>query len=248
MTNRMAHILTPRLVLARPQIGENIGSIARLQANFGIPELCIVAPIEGWQHGAHRTASMCRGLLDEARILHDLDEALADCSHIHGFTARSGSDRLVEDVHAGLGPALQMASEPGQKLAFVFGNEESGLSSEETARCTRLFTLPLPGLSSLNLSHAVAIVLAQWQRSSQPEASSRPPARGRHPLLDLEGKQRLSTHVRDRLGTLGFAVDDPHFDGMLRRLVESAEIETRDARILHKILRHLDWLQDPDTR
>ena len=237
----------PRLVLARPRIGENIGSIARLQANFGLRELCIVAPMDGWREGADRTASMCRPRLAEARILHDLVSALEDCNHIWGFTARSGSDRLVEDLLLGLEPALQQACQPGQRIAFVFGNEESGLSNEETALCTRLFTLRLPGLSSLNLSQAVAIVLAQWRRFVAHEAPQPTAGHGRHPLLDLAGKQLLAGSIRDRLGALGFAVDDPHFDGMLERMVESAEIETRDARILHKILRHLEWLQTRDS-
>ena len=244
MTNRSLHIANPRLILARPRIGENIGSIVRLQANFGIEELCIIDPMEGWRAGAQKTASMCRDWLARARILHDLDEALLDCNHIHGFTARSGSDRRVEDLHSDLGPALAAASRDGQKVALVFGNEESGLSSEEAGRCTRLFTLPLPGLTSLNLSHAVAIVLAQWQRTLLEEDPDRASPTGRHPLLDLGGKLRLADAARRSLGAIGFAVEDPHFEGMLRRLVESGEIETRDGRILHKILRHLDWLRD----
>lgn len=241
-------ILTPRLVLARPRIGENIGFVVRLQANFQVAELCIVDPMEGWRQGAERTAAMCLEPLAEARILPDLGAALQDCTHVFGFTARSGSDRQVRDLHEHLRDALPSVAEPGatagQKLAFVFGNEESGLSSNEAACCTRLFTIPLPGLSSLNLSHAVAIVLAEWNRHRHATADSVP---GRHPLINHQDRQLLAARTRERLTSLGFAVDDPHFDGMLRRLIESAEIETRDARILHKILKHLDWLQSPDS-
>lgn len=241
-------ILTPRLVLARPRIGENIGFVVRLQANFLVDELCIIDPMEGWRRGAVRTAAMCLERLAEARILPDLGAALRDCTHVFGFTARSGSDRQVQDLHEHLFDALPRVADPqtaaGQKLAFVFGNEESGLSSAEVAHCTRLFTIPLPGLDSLNLSHAVAIVLAEWNRHRYETEPSTP---GCHPLIDHQGRQLLAARIREGLASLDYAVDDPHFDGMLRRLVESAEIETRDARILHKILKHLDWLQSSDS-
>ncbi len=244
MTNRSPPGETPRLILTRPRIGENIGFVARLHANFSLTELYIVDPMEDWKIGAYRTGSMCRARLDEARILPDLDAALEDCTQVFGFTARSGSDRLALDLHEHLVTALPLAEESRGRLAFVFGNEESGLSQEETARCTRLFRLSLPGLTSLNLSHAVGIVLSEWLRHHRAPPA---PRHRRHPLQDHAGRQRLAAAARERLGGLGFAVDDPHFDGMLRRLVESAEIETRDARILHKILKHLDWLQSRDS-
>ncbi|MEZ5989026.1 MAG: RNA methyltransferase [Planctomycetota bacterium] len=227
----------PRIVLARPRTGENVGLIARLCANFGIDELVLVDPAPGWRDGARRTASMCPEVVARVRILSALEEAVADCLHVHGFTARCGRDRPVRDLLS-LGPGDRPRERP---WALVFGNEESGLSAAETRCCTALHTIRTFGLPSLNLSHAVAITLSHWSLAES-QARNRPGSP--RALVDRQGSLLLADHLRRSLSAWGFQIDDPHLEGCLDRLLGTRLIETRDARVLHRILTHLEWVRD----
>jgi len=225
-----------RVVLARPAIGENIGFVARLIANFALADLVLVQPADGWQAGARQTAAMCLDVLDAARQLDDLGSALADCTHVFGFTARSGSERETRDSRD-LGSGISGLGDDA-RVALVFGNEESGLSDDETAVCTRLYRVALPGMTSLNLSHAVAIALSDVARSE------REPTPETHTVATVADKQRFAAYAREVLGAIDFKIDDPHFDGALRRLVSGAQVQARDLRILHRVMRHLEWLRE----
>lgn len=221
----------PRVVLARPRIGENIGFIVRLCANFGISELVLVAPAEGWREAAERPASMCLERLREVRVVPDLETALADCSHTWGLTARAGRDRPVRRLQ-------QMSPPASGRTALVFGNEESGLDAREAALCNELFSVQLPGLTSLNLSHAVSVALYEWSRSEPAKSESYVAA------MTLEERRRLADHALSTLGSIGFPVEHAHYEQMMRRLVVGGTIETRDGRMVHRLLRHLDYLRE----
>ncbi|MFQ5503683.1 MAG: RNA methyltransferase [Planctomycetota bacterium] len=230
-------MIPPRIVLARPGIGENIGFVVRLLANFELDELVLADPAAGFERGAARTASMCPERLARVRVVGDAASALLDTSHVFGFSARGGRERELLPL-AELG-ALASGIPRGARVAFLFGNEESGLTSEETGYCHRLLTIPLPGLGSLNLSHAVALVLYEYFRAGQAAAPD-----SRHRFASTGEKQRLAEQARATLGTWAFAVDDPHFEGSVRRLLFGNPIQARDTRILHRILRHLDYVRN----
>ncbi len=227
-----------RIVLARPRIGENVGFVVRLAANFGLEDLVLVDPLPGWRKGADRTASMCREGLAKLRVVPTLSEALADRQVVLGFTARWGRDRPVR-AFTTLGEQMAEAPEKA-KIALCFGNEESGLSQREAAFCTDLFLLDLPGShASLNLSHAVALALYELHRTTH----ARPAPRGNEarPITVAE-KDLLIRRAREVCNATEFRVDPPHFRAALERLVYGTEIQSRDARVLHKALTYMTWL------
>ncbi|MCA8968482.1 MAG: RNA methyltransferase [Planctomycetes bacterium] len=230
----------PRVVLARPQLGENIGFVVRLLSNHDFDDLVLVSPRPGFEVGAEKTASMCRGLLDEANVLSSLDEALAGRDVVVGFTARHGRERPVDRVER-LHEIVAGANAP----ALVFGNEESGLDGSEAAQCTHLVTIERDGLSSLNLSHAVAIALHEATRHDERRIDR--PANAPS-LTTLEERQRLEERARAILERFEFRLDDPHIDGAFARLVHARGIERRDARTLLRFVRHFEWWLDERVR
>jgi tRNA/rRNA methyltransferase len=232
MDTHTAHM---RIVLVRPQLGENVGFVARLIKNFAVGELALVAPVSGWRDGALRTASMCPQVVEAAREFDVVADAIADRSRVVGFTARAGSERSVT-------PLENLESSDGS-TALVFGNERTGLSQEESTHCTELVRIDAPGLSSLNLSHAVGLALWEWRRS--PPTATEPPVG----LASASDKERFIAQATEVLASLGFRVGDPHFAGMVDRLVRGARLQTRDLRMLHRLVTHAAWLRDggPET-
>jgi len=225
-----------RIVLCSPKSGENVGFVVRLCANFGIEDLVLVEPTQGWRHGARKTACMCSELLARTRVVANLGTALADRTKVFGFTARAGRDREVRDASE-----LATRVTAGDKTAWVFGNEESGLSGEETSLCTELYRIQIPGMQSLNLSHAVALaIFASFSAKSAEAARPEKP----HPLLGSAGKARLLERTKRIVGRSGFPVDDFQFVPSVKRLLFSREIQTRDARTLHRLLTHAAYLMD----
>lgn len=222
-------------MLSRPQLGENIGFVVRLCANHAIDDLVLVRPREGWRTGAERTASMCKERLSQIRVCDSLADALHDQTMCFGLSARQGRERIPAPVEE-LGDA---AAQEATGLALVFGNEESGLDRDETALCTHLFRIERPGLASLNLSHAVAVTLHEWARGRVSDRITEAPS-----TTTLGERQRIATRTRAILGELDFRTDDPHFDGALTRLVEGVALQKRDARVLDRVLRHLEWLHE----
>jgi TrmH family RNA methyltransferase len=150
------------IVLARPQHARNIGACARVAANFDVAELRLVAPVcKDWRsdpEAGKLAVASSRELFESIREYPDLASAIADCQVAVGFTRRSGKSRRLTQPFLTL-PEFQPGST--ERTALVFGNEEWGLSEEETHFCTQLAEIPTSSrLGSMNLSHAVAVVLA----------------------------------------------------------------------------------------
>lgn len=155
------------LVLVEPAGPLNVGSVARLCANFGLAELRLVAPrCDPLDEEARRMAVHGLPLLENARHYATLSDALADCRRVVACTGRlEGPPLPLEEPSACL-PWL-LADQPKRSpaaaepvAALVFGREDRGLSNDELLQAGRLLTLSTdPAYTSLNLSHAVAVVL-----------------------------------------------------------------------------------------
>lgn len=158
--------MKPVVILVRPQMGENIGAVARAMSNFGLSELRLVAPRDGWPN--RRAMEMAAGaapIIEAAKVFVTFDEALADVQHVYATTARPRDmEKLV------LEPAEAMAKlteqqQGGYACALLFGPERTGLENEEVAGCDTLITIPTaPENSSLNLAQACVIIGYEWWR------------------------------------------------------------------------------------
>nr|WP_294846550.1 RNA methyltransferase [uncultured Sphingomonas sp.] len=153
----------PVIVLVHPQLGQNIGKAARAMLNFGLTEMRLVAPRDGWPNPeAGPAASGADIVLEQAKVFATTADAVADCSQIYASTVRRRD--LVMPV---VGPD-EMASQiraSGGRSAILFGPERSGLETADVALSTSIVTVPInPEFGSLNLAQAVILLAYEWSR------------------------------------------------------------------------------------
>jgi tRNA/rRNA methyltransferase len=150
----------PTIILVRPQMGENIGSAARIMGNFGLNDLRIIAPRDGWPNErANALAAKAESIILNAKLYDNLSDALRDCHHAFAVTARLRSENI--EIYAPKDAAAHACSIMG-RTAFVFGAENNGLSNEEVMQCNSLLNIPTGEYSSLNLSHSIGIVAYEY--------------------------------------------------------------------------------------
>jgi tRNA/rRNA methyltransferase len=148
------------VILVEPQLGENIGSVARVMGNFGLSRLRLVKPRDGWPNSAaHRSASGADRILEEARLFDTVEAAVADCSYLLATTARQ-HDQAKEVVDPVEGARrVTSKARAGDTAGILFGRERSGLESVEVGLADAVLTFPInPAFASLNLAQAVALV------------------------------------------------------------------------------------------
>ncbi|MEQ1509980.1 MAG: TrmJ/YjtD family RNA methyltransferase [Sphingopyxis sp.] len=184
--NKSPSAQPPVIILVRPQLGENIGKAARAMLNFGLGELRLVAPRDGWPNpSAGPAASGADVVLANAQIFDTLAEAVADCTQIIATTVRRRG--LIKPVVGPDGAADLIRSEPG-RTALLFGPERSGLDTDDAAIASAIMTVPInPEFGSLNLAQAVIIAAYEWSKRenlAQPSVVDlAPPA----PQQELDG-------------------------------------------------------------
>lgn len=181
-----AAVNQPVIVLVRPQLGENIGKAARAMLNFGLTEIRLVAPRDGWPNpSAGPSAAGANVVLEKAQVFDTLAEAVADCAHVYATTVRKRG--VTKPVVTPEQAAHAIHREPSRS-ALVFGPERSGLDSDDVALARTILTVPInPEFASLNLAQAVILCAYEWSKGAalvQPTAEELlPPA----PQEELEG-------------------------------------------------------------
>ena len=177
MSEAKASIPKPIIVLVRPQLGQNIGKAARAMLNFGLTEMRLVAPRDGWPNpDAGPAASGADIVLERAQVFATVNDAIADCSDIYASTVRRRD--LVMPV---IGPnemADAISASPNRS-AILFGPERSGLETDEVALANAIVTVPInPEFASLNLAQAVILLAYEWSKRGE---LSQPPAKELEP-------------------------------------------------------------------
>ena len=153
----------PVIILVRPQLGQNIGKAARAMLNFGLTEMRLVAPRDGWPNPeAGPAASGADLVLEQARVFDRVEEAIADCSAVFASTVRRRD--LVMPVVGPEEMANEIVASP-DRSAILFGPERSGLETEEVALANAIVTVPInPEFASLNLAQAVILLAYEWSK------------------------------------------------------------------------------------
>jgi tRNA/rRNA methyltransferase len=180
----------PVIVLVRPQLGANIGKAARAMLNFGLTELRLVAPRDGWPNPeAGPAASGADGVLDQAQVFATTAEAIADCTLVYASTVRRRD--LVMPVVEPADMAKEVASNLGRS-AILFGPERSGLETGDVALANAIVTVPInPDFGSLNLAQAVILLAYEWSRTQalvQPTTKDTEPPASHGELEGLIGQ------------------------------------------------------------
>jgi tRNA/rRNA methyltransferase len=154
----------PCVILVEPQLGDNVGATARAMANFGLSELRLVKPRDGWPNPrAWVAASGADRILDAAKLFATVEEAIADCSYVLATTARAHDQAkpVVSPEQAAREIAPRIAA--GEMVGVLFGRERYGLENEEVGLADRIVTLPVnPAFASLNLAQAVLVIAYEW--------------------------------------------------------------------------------------
>ncbi len=204
-TELQSKINRPVIVLVRPQLGENIGKAARAMLNFGLTELRLVSPRDGWPNpNAGPAAAGADEVLAKAQLFETLAEAVADCAHVYATTVRKRGvtkpvltpEQAAQAIHRDSG------HHDTQRSAIVFGPERSGLETEDVALARAIITVPInPEFASLNLAQAVMLCVYEWSKQVglvQPTVEEiLPPA----PQEDLEG---MIAHFESLLTPRGY--------------------------------------------
>ncbi|HEX8303220.1 RNA methyltransferase [Sphingomonas sp.] len=176
----------PVIVLVRPQLGENIGKAARAMLNFGLSELRLVAPRDGWPNpSAGPAASGADLVLERAQVFESVADAVADCAHVHATTVRKRG--VTKPVATPEAAAREIRAAEG-RAAILFGPERSGLASDDVALARSIITVPInPEFGSLNLAQAVILIAYEWSKgeslASPPATDLDPPA----PQTEFDG-------------------------------------------------------------
>ncbi len=237
-----------RVVLVRPHYAGNLGATARVMRNFGLSDLVLVAPYcFTTDLEARRMATHGLAVLDAARVVPELGDALSDC--VYSFATSS----LTAGVHRSgiIGtasekmPVLLAAADAGP-VALVFGPEPHGLSNEEIGRCHGMVHIPVdPEFGSLNLAQAVAICCYElrkaWSKSAN-DARGAPelPVRAVAAFVDQE---RMFEHLRDAFTAVGYLFGEKGDSLMhgVRHLIGRAQPTHQEVKILHGLARQLLW-------
>jgi tRNA (cytidine32/uridine32-2'-O)-methyltransferase len=233
-----------RIVLVATSHPGNIGAAARAMKTMGLRQLVLVAP-EAFPHReAYAMSAGADDVLEAARVVETLDEAIGDCRRVLGCTARRRSVSLPEyDPREAAVQLLAMASEA--PVALLFGRERTGLTNEELQRCDAAVHIDAdPEYSSLNIAAAVQVLsyelrVAAMARRDMPRdhdaSKAQDPAEPSATQAQLEG---FFGHLLDTLSDIDFHKGrEPHIVMQrLRRLFLRAAPDAREVRILRGIL------------
>jgi tRNA/rRNA methyltransferase len=232
-----------RIVLARPKASENVGAAARAMKNFGLCELWLVAPRCRVDRAARALASHAGDVLDAARSVDTLDEALADVHWAVGTSARVRASEAVR-THP---PDEGLATLPDRGGALVFGPEDHGLANEELDRCQALIRIPTAAYASINLAQAVNLLAYRWFETRAAAAAAAVPPPETAPREQME---RMYRQLVDLWHTIGYT-DDQREEATLRLfrgLLDRARPTPRELAALRGLISQAAWAagRDPE--
>ena len=228
----------PSIILVGPQLGENIGSAARVMGNFGLRDLRIVAPRDGWPNPAAETMSagaIPEGVVD-VTVFETLEQAIADLNYLLATTARPrGMEKPVFDAAQGI---AALKREPG-KTGVLFGAEKFGLPNEAVVLADAILTFPVNNaFASLNLGMAVGVFAHAWAADTGvPEAFT-----GVDEPAKREDLTAMFEHLEDELERAGYFFP-PEKKGVMTQNIRNAFTRgrwtTQEVRTFRGVLKAL---------
>ena len=221
------------IILVRPRLSANLGAVARVAKNFGAGPLRLVEPAAAADEDAFRLALGADDLLDGLSRHETLTEAVADCEIVIATSSLRGRGQSRPLQLAEL-PGYLARSAPGH-IAFVFGPERSGLTEQERSHASTSLRLPTrPEFPTMNLSHAVAVVLAV---ATAFEAEEEPAPAEKERLAPAAEIEATVAHWDRALEAIGF-YDTGHRERSLRewrRLVAGRPLSEREVAMLRGV-------------
>jgi tRNA/rRNA methyltransferase len=235
----------PAVILVRPQLSVNIGMCARAMANFGLTDLRLVAPREGWPDrdalgkSAYAAAAGGAGLLEAARLFESVESAVLDLNFVWATTARERGQFKPVRTPAEAMPECAFKLAKGEKHGILFGPERTGLSNDEVALTNAIVTFPVnPAYASLNLAQAVLLVGYEWMRAV---TDAQPPFAmvQRSPSAPRELVLSFFDYLEAELEGSGFfrsAAKQPVMRRNLRNMFHRMQLTEQDVRTLRGMI------------
>ena len=231
----------PAIILVRPQLAVNIGMCARAMANFGLSDLRLVNPRDGWprtgalRKGAFAAAAGAVHLLEGAKLYDSLEEATADLNFVWATTARErGQGKRVEGPAIAMDETAALIANMG-KAGILFGPERTGMDSDEIARADAIITFPVnPAYASLNLAQAVLLVGYEWFRVAHNEGP-RFVTPERSVPATREMVSAFFDYFESKLDANGFfrpVSKKPNMQRNLRNIIHRMQLTQQDVRTL----------------
>ncbi len=235
----------PAIILVRPQLAVNVGMCARAMANFGLSDLRLVDPKEGWPRvGAHAetaaaAAAGASHLLEAARLFGSVEEAVADLTFVWATTARERGQAKRVATPAEAMPEAALADARGERQGVLFGPERTGLDNDAVALADAVVTFPVnPAYASLNLAQAVLLMGYEWRRAG--EAAGAPfDMVERSPPAPRAMVTSFFAYLEGELGKAGYfrpAGKAPVMRRNLRNILHRLTMSEQDVRTLRGAL------------
>ena len=209
---------SPSVLLMEPQLADNIGMVARAMANFGLDDLRLINPRDGWPNEKARiAASGANYVIDDATAHSTLAEAIGDLNFVVATTARQRPLRKPVLTPEEAISEMRQRIAVGERCGILFGRERNGLETGEVAVADALVMIPVNSrFASLNLAQAVLLLGYGWMRDSGQATLGRVTTyeTPKQPGLNL-GRDRPATkeevtgffeHLEQELDRLGFFV------------------------------------------
>ncbi len=240
----------PAVILVEPQLGENIGMVARAMLNCGLDDLRLVNPRDGWPNPAAESAASGAGtVLEGARVYDSTRAAVADLHRVYATSTRS-RDMVKPIVTPRQAAAdLRAATGTGGAAGVLFGPERAGLTNDDTAVADAVIAVPLnPAFASLNLAQAVLIVGYEWfQAGAAVPPRDLPLAGSRAATKDelINFFERLEQAL-DAAGFLKPPEKRPSMARNLRDIFARADLSEQEVRTLHGVVSALIDRRDRD--
>lgn len=209
----------PSIILSHPQLGENIGAAARAMKNFGMSDLRLVAPRDGWPN--KKADAMAAGALDvvrQARVFDDLDGALAELQLVFATTGRDRGTTKEVITPAEAAKRLRQTAARGERAGILFGNERAGLDNDEISLADAVITIPTAEFASLNLGQAVLLLSYEWFRAGDTTPNSRIEHAPIHRKPTREEMLQLFEHLEHELTVSGFLYPPDKRGAMVRAM------------------------------
>ncbi|MGZ2404500.1 RNA methyltransferase [Rhizobium ruizarguesonis] len=235
----------PAIILIEPQMGENIGMVARAMANFGLAELRLVNPRDGWPNEkALATASKADHVIEATKVYDTLEQAVADLNFVYATTARErdGYKPVRSPVIAA--ETLRARFRAGEGTGILFGRERWGLTNEEVALADEIVTFPVnPAFASLNIAQAVLLMSYEWMKSGMEDLGAVPfQAMGQTPSTknQLFGLFHQLEEALDARGYFHPAGKKPKMVDNLRAVLSRRAFTEQEISVLRGVISSLD--------
>ncbi|WP_353640966.1 RNA methyltransferase [Mesorhizobium sp. WSM2239] len=243
----------PVIILVEPQMGENIGMVARAMANFGLSELRLVKPRDGWPNEkATAAASRATHVIENTAVFDDLPSALADLEFVFATTARErdGFKPVRGPVEAGR--ALRARHRADQRTGIMFGREKFGLANEEISLADEIVTFPVnPEYASLNIAQATLLMAYEWMKSGL-ERETDTAFTG--PVVKPAAKEHLYglfEHLEAALDARGYfrtPAKKPKMVDKVRAVLTRAGFSEKELEVLRGVVASLDYFSPKEPR